>query len=45
MQKEIYESPAIALVLFDTDDIVRTSPNDDGAINGANSSITGGWWD
>ena len=45
MQKEIYESPAIALVLFDTDDIVRTSPNDDGAINAGNSSITGGWWD
>ena len=48
MKKENYKSPVIWLVLFDADDIVRTSPNDDGAINGGATSSGGtaqNWWD
>ena len=45
MEKVDYESPVIQLVLFEADDIVRTSPDDDGAINAGNSSITDNWWD
>ena len=45
MEKADYESPVVWLVLLDPDDIVRMSPNDDGAINAGNSSITDNWWD
>ena len=45
MKRIGYESPIVELVLFAVEDIVRTSPNDDGAINAGNSSITNGWWE
>lgn len=46
MKKVNYDPPVVWLVLFEADDIVRTSPNDDGAINGGDTSdIAGGWWD
>lgn len=44
MKKVGYESLVVQLIIFEQDDIVRTSPNDDGAINGGNSDIAGGWW-
>lgn len=40
MEKHVgYESPVVLLVLFEEDDVVRTS-----GINGGDSSITENWW-
>lgn len=40
MEKHVgYESPVVLLVLFEEDDVVRTS-----GIDGNDSSITEGWW-
>ena len=40
MEKHVgYESPVVLLVLFEEDDVVRTS-----GIDGGDSSITENWW-
>ncbi len=46
MFKKAYDTPSVYLVVFDVDDIVRTSPNDDGAINGGNTDgLASNWWE
>ena len=45
MIKKAYDTPSVYLVVFEVDDVVRTSPNDDGAINGGDTSdIANNWW-